>query len=299
MNEATRSKFADGWLGPDAIHRSLAAWRPTLSRAAPALAGDDGDGGPILLYRAFRDVLGDYPAYPSQAIGDCVGHGHGRGLDMLQCVEIALGADMGFRETSTEFIYAVSREVAGILGDRDGSYGSAAVAAMTTIGVASRATPGCEGAYIGERAERWGREGVPPEVKARASGLRLGAAARITTWAELLAAMKNGYPVTVCSTRGFAAERDRQGFCAPEGVWGHCMLIAGVRSDRPGACILQSWGPDEPTGPTSLDQPSYSFWADKATIEDMLAQGDSWALSGAPRFVARALPERWSYHRAA
>jgi hypothetical protein len=299
MVASNRWTFAGGWLGSDDINRGLAARHPTLFRAAPTLAADDGDGGPILLYRAFRDVLGRYPAYPGQEVGDCVGHGHGRGLDMLQCVEIALGADTGFRESSTEFIYGVSREVAGILGDRDGSYGSAAVTAMTTIGVASRATPGCEGLYSGERADRWGREGVPAEIKAQASGMRLGSAARITTWTELLAAMKNGYPVTVCSTQGFAAERDREGFCPPEGVWGHCMLIAGVRDDRPGACILQSWGPDEPTGPTSLDQPSYSFWADKVVVEGMLAQGDSWALSGAPRFVSRTLPEHWSYHRAA
>jgi hypothetical protein len=129
--------------------------------------------------------------------------------------------------------------------------------------------------------------------------MRLGSAARVTTWAELLAAMKNGYPVTVCSTQGFAAERDAEGFCAPEGVWGHCMLIGGVRSDRPGACILQSWGPEQPTGPATLDQPTYSFWADKSILEGMLAQGDSWALCGAPRFAARTLPEHWSYHRAA
>lgn len=299
MSGPTRPKFVDGWLGSDAIQRSFAAWRPTLFSAAPGLAGNEGHRGAILLYKSFLDVLGDYPDYPSQAIGDCVGHGHGHGVDMLQCVEIALGADISFRESSTEFIYGVSREVAGILGDRDGSYGSAAVTAMATLGVASRSTPGCEGVYSGKRAERWGREGVPVEVKARASGMRLGSAARITTWSELLAAMKNGYPVTVCSTQGFAAERDAEGFCAPDGLWGHCMLIGGVRSDRPGACILQSWGPEQPTGPTTLDQPTYSFWADKSIIEIMLAQGDSWALSGSPRFAARSLPDHWGYHRAA
>ena len=299
MSDPKRSPFVDGWLGTDEIQRSFAEWRPTLSRAAPALVGDEGDGGPILLYKAFRDVLGAYPAYPEQAIGDCVGHGHGHGLDMLQCVEIALGAAMSFRESSTEFIYGISREVAGILGGRDGSYGSAAVSAMSTIGVASRETLGCEGPYDGERARLWGRDGVPAEIKARAAGMRIGSAARGTTWAELLAAMKNGYPVTVCSTQGFAMERDAEGFCAPEGSWGHCMLIGGLRADRPGACILQSWGPEEPTGPLALDQPSYSFWADKSVIEGMLAQGDSWALAGAPRFAARALPEHWSYHQAA
>lgn len=299
MADSTRPRFVDGWLGTDDVQRSFADWRPTLAKAAPALMRDDRDGGPILLYKSFRDVLGEYPAYPSQEIGDCVGFSHGHGLDMLQCVEIALGTPASYRESSTEFIYAISREVAGILGARDGSYGSAAVSAMATIGVVSREMLGRDGDYRGDRAATWGRDGVPAEIKARASAMRLGAAARITSWGELIAAMKNGYPVTVCSTRGFASERDAEGFCPPEGSWGHCMLICGIRYDRPGACILQSWGEDEPRGPLAFDQPRYSFWADRPIIEDMLAQGDSWALSGAPRFAARELPEHWSYHRAA
>ncbi|MGN6084725.1 gamma-glutamyltransferase family protein, partial [Trinickia sp.] len=30
---------------------------------------------------------------------------------------------------------------------------------------------------------------------------------------------------------GFTLERDAQGFCRPHGIWGHCMLIVGVRAD--------------------------------------------------------------------
>ena len=289
----------DGWLGADDVQRSFAEWRSTLAAAAPRLFGDSAECRPILLYQAFRDVLGDDPSYPAQGIGDCVGFGHGHGVDLLQCVEIVLGHPLTFRETSTEFIYAASREVAGILGSLDGSYGSAAVAAMTTIGVASRDMIGADGAYRWNRAAEWGRHGVPAEVKARASGMRLGSAARVATWGELTAAMKNGYPVTVCSSQGFSPERDRDGFCSPEGSWGHCMLIGGVRFDRPGACILQSWGDGQPSGPLGLDQPSFSFWADRSVVEGMLAQGDSWALAKAPRFAARTLPEHWSYHQAA
>ena len=77
------------------------------------------------------------------------------------------------------------------------------------------------------------------------------------------------------------------------------MLIAGVRFDRPGACVLQSWGPGVPAGPRALDQPSFSFWADRGVVERILAGGDSWALCRAPEFVARTLPEHWNYHQAA
>jgi len=289
-----------GWLGVDAVQRTFADLRPTLAQAAPQLVGDDvDDGRPILLYRAFLDVLGAYPDYPAQRIGDCVGKGHGHGLDMLQCVEIALGEPSEYRESSTEFIYAASREIAGLLRRGDGSYGSAAVQAMTTVGCIPRELIKGGGAYSGDRAKLWGRTGPPPELKAAAGAFKLGAAARVTTWAELVAAMRNGYPVSICSNQGFSLQRDAQGFCAPKGSWAHCMLLGGVRFDRPGACVLQSWGPDSPQGPLADGDPSYSFWADRRTIEAILRQGDSWAMSAAPKFAARPLPARWSYSAAA
>ncbi len=67
-----------------------------------------------------------------------------------------------------------------------------------------------------------------------------------------MAALSNGYPVTICTGQGFVLTRDADGFCSPKGTWGHCMLIGGVRFDRPGACILQSWGRDVPDGPDQL-----------------------------------------------
>lgn len=300
MSELNPPFFTAGWLGADEVQQTFAAQHPALADAAPGLFADaPPDGAPILLYKAFKDVIGKFPVYPAQEIGDCVGFGHGHGVDLLQCVEIALGEPSEFRETDTEFIYATSREAAGILGRQDGSYGSAAVSAMTTYGVVSREMLGADGPYSGQRAKQWGYSGAPQAIKALAAAFKLGSAARVGTWDELTAAIRNGYPVSICSNQGFSLQRDADGFCPPKGSWGHCMVIAGVRFDRPGACILQSWGPDQPVGPTALDQPSYSFWADKAVVERILAQGDSWALAKAPQFVARTLPPSWSYHQAA
>ena len=300
MSAPTPPYFTAGWLGADAIQKTFAAKHPSLSTAAPGLfTAAPPDGSPILLYKSFKDVLGDFPAYPAQQIGDCVGFGHGHGVDLLQCVEIALGAPAEYRETDTEFIYATSRQEAGILGRQDGSYGSAAVTAMTTIGLVSRDMLGADGAYSGKRAKQWGYTGVPKSIEDEAAPYKLGSAARVGSWDELTAAVRNGYPVTICSSLGFTLQRDKDGFCDAKGTWGHCMVIAGVRFDRPGACILQSWGPNQPVGPTALGQPSYSFWADKTAVERILAQGDSWALAKAPKFVARVLPPSWSYHQAA
>ena len=97
-----------------------------------------------------------------------------------------LGEPAEFRETDTEFIYATSREVAGILGRGDGSYGAAAVKAMTTVGLVSREMLGDQGAYSGKRAKQWGLTGAPEEIKAKAAPFRLGSAALVSTWAELV-----------------------------------------------------------------------------------------------------------------
>lgn len=287
-----------GWRGVDEVQQAFAATMPTLAAAAPHLmaAAPPDPNAPVLLYKAWRDVLGHDPNYPAQQIGDCVSFGHGHGNDLLQCIEIGLGEPAIFCETDTEFIYGASRQVAGILGSQDGSYGSAAVKAMMTIGMVSRTMLGSDGTYSGQRAKAWGLTGPPSSVEAEATPYKLAGAAQVTTWDELVAALRNGYPVTICTAQGFTLARDSQGFCRARGRWGHCMFIAGVRFDRPGACIIQSWGPDMPTGPLSLGQPTFSFWSDKPVIERILAEGDSWALSKSPAFEERKVPTPWNYH---
>jgi hypothetical protein len=288
-----------GWLGIDARQIRAAAGFTTLYRLAPHLFDNTEPTQPILLYRAFQEVLGNDPNYPAQEIGDCVSFGHGHGNDLSQCVEIALGEDAEFQPTDTEFIYGAARKVAGMLGTGgEGCYGSAAVKAMTTIGMISRPMLGAEGNYSGRRARSWGATGPPTELLEAAETYKLGAAANVTTWDELVAAMQSGYPVTICTGQGFVMTRDQQGFCTPSGTWGHCMCLAGLRFDRPGACVLQSWGHMKPSGPTDLDQPDWSFWVDRQTIGRILAEGDSWALSKAPAFKKRDLPA-WSYDIAA
>lgn len=288
-------------------HKAIVASFRPLAQAAPGLMGarDAADTRPILLYKAWTTLFATYPPYPAQQVGDCVSFGHGHANDLLQCVEWCLAhpgrepLPRDIQETDTEALYAMAREAGGLLGRSDGCFGSAAVKAMTTLGIVSRRMLGPEGSYSGRRARAWGLHGAPRAVKDLASRYRLGDAAQVTTWDELVAALHAGHPVTICTGKGFALARDAQGFCRERGRWGHCMFIAGVRFDRPGACVIQSWGPDVPTGPTGLEQPGYSFWADRAVVESILAEGDSWALSAAPRFGAglprgrRRLPESW------
>jgi len=276
-----------GWLDLP-IRRAMAAELPTY-RAA--WRREQEPARPIFLYKAWLDLLGVFPAYVAQEIGDCTSQGFGRGWDLLQAVEVALGRQSTYREVWTEYLYGASRRAAGLLGTSgDGSFGSATAKAAIETGVVPRLRP-----YSGETAKSWGYYGPPADLAVEARPL--GSVALIETWADLVSALWNGYPVAVCSDRGFTLERDREGFCAPRGQWAHCMLIGGAKfGRRPGACILQSWGPDVPGGPLADGQPSFSFWADKEVVERMLAQGDTFALSDSPELSPRNLPgsyTRW------
>jgi len=307
MSDNSPYQLFCGWRGIDATQQALACQFSTLRQAAPHLFGAASPTDPVLLYKAWTDVLGEFPDYPAQQIGDCISFGHGHGDDLLQCIEIRVGlsnrsSDWGrmlYRETDTEFIYAASRQVANILGSTYGSYGAAAVKAMTNIGMVSREMLGSGGTYSGDRAKKWGQAGPPLDVELKAAPYKLGSAALVSTWGDLVAALTNGYPVTICTSQGFNLTRDLGGFCEAHGTWGHCMVIGALLFDRPGACILQSWGPDVPSGPAVLGQPSFSFWAEQQVIERILGEGDSWALSKAPAFMKRDLPPTWSYHSAA
>jgi hypothetical protein len=286
-----------GWIhSPEEVVKHLATLKkPSFAEAAPRLAGA-GDGKTTLLYKAFKDVNGgQYIPYVAQQIGDCVSHGFGHGVDLLECVQIAIGKKSEeLKQTATEAVYGMARvDVGGgQMGNEDGAVGAWAAKAVTTIGTVDRDVVG---PYDGSRAKSWGSRGVPADVKAKAGDHKVKTATLVATYEELEDSLANGYPVPVCSNQGFTLTRDQDGFCRPKGVWGHCMLIIGTRTDRPGACILQSWGPDVPSGPLGLDQPSNSFWVDRETVTQMLAMQDSWALSQFDGYPGQSLPSHWGY----
>jgi hypothetical protein len=285
-----------GWIhSPEEVEATLATMpRPLFAEAAPEVEGT-GEGRTTLLYKAWKDVLEGYFPYPAQQIGCCVSRGFSEGIDLLECVEIAVGKEAEtFTPTSHEAIYGMARvDVGGQRGSyEDGAVGAWAAKAVTLIGTVAQDVVG---PYSDRLAKDWGARGVPDEVKAKAARHKVKTSSLVRTYAELEDALANGYPVPVCSNQGFTLQRDRQGFCRPEGQWAHCMLIAGVRTDRPGALIVQSWGMNVPSGPLDLDQPPNSFWADRQVVESMLGMRDSWALSRFDGYERQDLPAHWSW----
>jgi hypothetical protein len=298
------SEFAQffGWHNDPAAHeaarqdvglRSFFEVAPRCMEAAPP--------ADILLYKAWSDVLGSYPNYPAQQIGDCESFGNGHADDLSQCIERALdGTDTDFSECCTEALYGAGREAGGMLGNRDGCFGSAMVKAMLTIGVVPREAVGL---YDGNRAKQWGRSGIPDSVRRIASQFKFpGAAALVTTGDEAIAALASGNPVPISSDCGFEGGRggfvrDAQGICEAGGSWPHCMLICGrISSDGVDTFVIaQSWGNRQPSGPQPFDLPPFCFRARRDVVEQrILAQKDSYAITRAPAFKHRPLPSTWT-----
>jgi hypothetical protein len=284
-----------GW-SPDHPAPPASLTFPPLTAAAPALVSD-AEPDSVFLFRAYTDVLGSYPAYIAQQIGDCTSFGTGHALDTEQVVQIGLiGGDKSqYREISTEALYGVGRELAGMLGNGDGCYGAPLAKAAVEVGTVSREDVG---PYSGKRAKEWGRKGVPADIKAKAADHKAAGAAKVTSIKEARAALASGYPVVVCSNVGFEGTRDGRGVIRANGHWPHCMH---VNAYRPGAkagttefLVCQSWGPEMPTGPLSDGQPPNSFWIVEADMGRILAADDSHAISGYGPFVKRTLPDRWT-----
>lgn len=289
---------------PLAIQSDWARIGPPLAQAAPSLFTGDNDKD-VFLYKAWKDVLGAYPSYDAQTIGDCTSQGGAHSVDLRACIEILLGEPEEFKPLSTECLYGAARRIANMLGNSDGCYGSAIARAVTEVGMVPREaledSYSQGGRYSGKRAKEFGRTGMPSKYAEIAGRHKVGSAALVATLDELDAALANGYVSIICSNQGFSLQRDADGACRPQGSWAHCMLVAGrrTRNGQVQYLICNSWGDQSPTGPISDDQPLFSFWCDARTTGRILGQRDSYALGLFSGFPRRDLPKGWSYMSAA
>lgn len=254
-----------------------------------------GKGKVALLYKAVEKVVGKFPDYVPQAIGDCVSFGFRTCIDVLKCVEIVTGEREEWKaETATEPIYGGSRvEIGGGRLRGDGSVGAWAAEWVSKYGVLLRQV--YDGVdlteYSGSRAKDWGRRGCPDELEGVAREHPVETVSMVTTYEDARDAIANGYPVAVCSNQGFTSTRDNEGFAKARGSWAHCMAFIAVDDAhrRPGLLCMNSWGQTWISGPTRHDQPAGSFWVDAEVCDDMLSGEDSFALSSFVGFPSRPL----------
>lgn len=291
-----------GWIPPDqrsadvqASFELLQAKQGVFSSVGAPIA-DTGKGKVVLLHKVLEQLIGSFPIH-LQTIGDCVSHGWALGIDVLKAVEIVLRNEPEefVANTATEWIYGTSRVIQGRgqLGNQDGSLGSWAAASVKDNGTLSRQKYGDIDLreYSGQRAKSWGYRGLPKELESIADETPVKTTALVTSYEEARDAIANGYPVPVCSMRGFEMRRDSQGFARPKGQWAHCMLFMSVddESSRPGLLCMNSWGADWISGPKRHGQPEGSFWVDADVADKMLKGRDSYAISGFEGYPSRTL----------
>lgn len=285
-----------GWHNdPKEVEMVLGTLDHPIFGAAAEEIQDSGAGKVALLHKAVENVVGHFPNYVAQEIGDCVSHGFRSCVDVLRCVEIAGGdRELWIAETATEPIYGGSRvEIGGGRLRGDGSVGAWAAKWVSQYGILLRKEYGSAdlSVYSGSRAKEWGRKGCPDELEAEAKQHPVKTVSLVTTYEEARDAIANGYPVAVCSMQGFASTRDSEGFAKARGSWAHCMafIAADDAHKRPGLLCLNSWGPSWITGPTRHGQPAGSFWVDADVCDRMLDDEDSFALSSFVGFPSRKL----------
>lgn len=285
-----------GWVNDPAAVREATAGLPFPTFAdTEAFRAEPDAPEDVYLWDACRKATGNLlPPRDQGQVGCCVSFGTASAIEHLICVQIASGNREEYKDLAQEVIYGGSRvEIGGGRIQGDGSVGAWAAQFVTKYGVVAR------GKYDGydlskydeRRCRQFGDGGVPSPLEAAAKEHPVKAVTNVRTWAECRSAVRNGYPVAVCSDQGFRMQRDAAGFCAPQGSWAHCMAIVGVQGGkRPGAFILNSWGPSAHTGPLGAGNPSPAgFWADAAVVDRMLREGDSWAFSGFNGFPSRKL----------
>lgn len=292
-------KHPTGWVKNLAyVDEVLGALRHPIFGVTADPIKDSGKGKVALLYKALTALNnGVFPIH-EQGTGDCVSHGWGLGVDIVKAVQIAAGAREQFTgETVTEGIYAASRvEIGkGRLGRGAGSIGAWAAQAVAEYGTLVRNKYGDHdlSSYSARRADQWGmpRAGLPDELEPTSREHPIKTTSLVQSYEEIRDSIFNGYPVPICSNRGFSSKRDAKGFAQPSGSWAHCMLACGIDDEdaRPGVLIVNSWGPNWISGPLRHEQPEGSFWCDAQVVAKMLAENDSFAMSGYVGFPAQDL----------
>jgi hypothetical protein len=293
--------------------------KPTFTEAAPHFfaaggpappsTGPPEPNKPVLLYRSLNLAhvrkYGKPFIVGAQGIGDCTSWGWGHAADVGLAIDYVLGTSGDFHTVATEAVYGLGRvEGSGRSrgGYSDGSYGAAMAAGVTKYGVVFRIDYTGQASaetdlrvYSKDRAKAWGNFGCGGQnddgrLDAQARRHPVKQVALVTTYAEAVEAVRNGFAIAVCSGQGFTKQRDAAGFARASGSWAHCMVFLGVRFDRPGLLCLNSWGPRWISGPKwPEDQPDGSFWVDEAVVERMLRGRDSYAVSTIVGFPARKL----------
>ncbi len=288
--------------GAEAFVSSLP--HPTLAEAGPGLQTAKHD---VSLSELLLQCMPSWKR-GSQPIGSCVGWGTAMAVDCLAAADILLR-----REPEVwgglcipGVVYGLSRvEARGQsrnLGG-DGSTGFHAAKAIRDFGTLHFGQNYGGTIYksplSGTQEKALGREGLPDDLEPYAAKRKVTEVTLVRSFDDCAKAISNGYPVFLCSMRGFSmrfADRGSLGggWLTPMGTWAHCMMACDLRWDRPALLVPNSWG-DAYDGPVDERLPKAlqrsAGWVDAEVIDSMCKGGDSYAVAGFSGFQPELMPE--------
>jgi hypothetical protein len=277
--------------------------RPTLAQAGPDLQAAKHDVSLSSL------LLKCMPSWKrgSQPVGSCIGWGVAMAVDCLAAADILL------RNESESWgglcipgvVYGLSRvEARGKTRNTggDGSTGFHAAKAIRDYGTLhfgqNYGGLRWDGPLTGTEERALGRDGLPNELEPFAAEHKVSEVTLVKSFEDCAKAISNGYPVFLCSMRGFSMtfRRDAKyggGWLTPMGTWAHCMMACDLRWDRPGLLVPNSWGdcydgPVDDRLPKSLQRSA--GWVDAEVIDSMCAGEDSYAVAGFAGFRPSLMP---------
>lgn len=288
-----------GWIedraGAEAFVSSLK--HPTFAEAAPGIVADEKKD--VFLGTYLLQLMPEWKRL-SQPIGSCVGWGTALSCDVLACCDVLFRGEpekFGGR-TLEASVYAFSRvesrgQSRNLGGDGStGFHAAKAVKDWGTLHYGIDYNGQSFNTVSGELEKSWGRDGVPDNLEPFAKKRRVTEVTMIKNFSQFAASVQNGFPVFICSSRGFNMTM-KDGWLSPSGTWMHCMMGLGVRWDRPGGFIPNSWG-ECYRGSVDSRLPAQfqrcGGWVDAKVLDDMLSQEDSYAIAGYTGFERTDLP---------
>lgn len=266
---------------------------------------DSTDAEEVNHWDAVRKVFGKDILF-HQYEGSCVWQGLAGAETDLQCIEILRGDWDELKLPSMPHGYGWVRNLSGLRSVGHGAHGAGAAKAATTKGMypadgelLPKPTLKDEGHTVDVS---WGAKletkysvirDIPVEANQLAEKHLIKTAASMRSFDDVVAAIKNGYPVTIACSRGFQMQARKDGdklWGVPSGTWNHQTRWRAVTTNpkRPGAFLQNSWGTGAHGKPVNQD-PHGGFWIDADVVDWMIRDGEAFAFSGGPDFPRRKL----------
>lgn len=262
------------------------------------------------LWKSAQKVLGRFHNYNHQLTGSCVGAGGGNMLKTLMTVEIANGDPEEFLEPWWPYTYGMSRILAGMRGQGEGSLGSTWAKAMTEYGSFQIDPPGYQDLPDYRNVNNWlqltrnielewsAGDRIKEEWKSLGKKHLARTVAQMHDSNNCLDSLANGYPLTLASnfgTRTIRPQGNPQVNLAEwNGRWPH-QMFCDEAWDHPTLGLIfrigNNWGSEAHPSPISGEPPG-GFYI-RASDMDKICRSEVYSFSAYDGFPARKLD--WSF----